>query len=119
MARMARVASKQADPQPSGVGEKAALEAFRDPLWRLGNLYSIRTRHGVPLENIKGHADVDERTFRCGGGTYKTKVDPGANFPWARIRSALGGRPRLLSEPKPVPRRAAAQPAMQVRATGP
>lgn len=82
-------------------------------------LRSIRTRHGVPLENIKGHADVDERTFRCGGGTYKTKVDPGANFPWVRIRSALGGRPRLLSEPKPVPRRSAAQPAMQVRATGP
>jgi hypothetical protein len=46
MARMARVASKQADPQPSGIDEKAALEAFRDPLWRLGNLYSIRTRDG-------------------------------------------------------------------------
>jgi hypothetical protein len=46
MARMARIASKQAGPQPSGIDEEAALEAFRDPRWRLGNLYSIRTREG-------------------------------------------------------------------------
>ena len=43
---MARVASKQAGPLPSGVDEAAALEAFRDPCWRLDNLYSIRTRDG-------------------------------------------------------------------------
>ena len=30
----------------SGIDEEAALEAFRDPCWRLGNLYSIRTRDG-------------------------------------------------------------------------
>jgi hypothetical protein len=47
MARMANASGKQAVPQaPSGIDEKAALEAFRDPLWRLGNLYSIRTRDG-------------------------------------------------------------------------
>ena len=46
MARMANAAGKQAGPQPSGIDEEAALEAFRDPCWRLGNLYSIRTRDG-------------------------------------------------------------------------
>ena len=46
MARMARVASKKAGPQPLGIEEKAALEAFRNPYWRLGNLYSIRIRKG-------------------------------------------------------------------------
>ena len=43
---MAKAAGKQAGPQPSGADEQAALEAFRDPLWRLGNFYSIRTRDG-------------------------------------------------------------------------
>ncbi|MGA7214990.1 MAG: hypothetical protein WBX20_12345 [Terrimicrobiaceae bacterium] len=35
----------------SGIDEEAGLEAFRDPRWRLGNLYSIRTREGfiIPL----------------------------------------------------------------------
>jgi len=47
MARMARVASKQAAPQAaSGIDEDEALETFRDPCWRLSTLYSIRTRDG-------------------------------------------------------------------------
>jgi N-acetylmuramoyl-L-alanine amidase len=71
-------------------------------------LRSIRSRHDVPIENIKGHSDVDERTFSCGGTLYKTKMDPGANFPWERVRAALRGEPRLVSEPLPAPRRALA-----------
>lgn len=65
---------------------------------------AIRTRHDVPLANIKGHSDVDSRTFRCAGSVYKTKMDPGDNFPWERVRAALGGPPRLLAQPKPAQR---------------
>jgi N-acetyl-anhydromuramyl-L-alanine amidase AmpD len=68
-------------------------------------LKSIRGRHRIPIENIRGHGEVDERTFGCGGKVYKTKVDPGANFPWARVRAALRGEPRLLVKPRLVSRR--------------
>ena len=45
MARMAKASGKQAAPQVApGIDE--ALEAFRDPCWRLSTLYSIRTRDG-------------------------------------------------------------------------
>jgi N-acetylmuramoyl-L-alanine amidase len=77
-----------------------------DALIRL--LKSIRSRHDVPIENIKGHSDVDERTFSCGGTLYKTKMDPGANFPWEHVRAALRGEPRLVSGPMPVTRRSLA-----------
>src|SRR5262245_26403832 len=46
MVRIANASGKQAVPQASGIDKEAALEAFRDPCWRLGNLYSIRTRDG-------------------------------------------------------------------------
>ena len=68
-------------------------------------LRSIRSRHAVPVENIKGHSDVDERKFACGGKVYKTKMDPGANFPWEHVRAALHGEPRLVSGPTLVTRR--------------
>jgi N-acetylmuramoyl-L-alanine amidase len=77
-----------------------------DALIRL--LRSIRSRHDVPIENIKGHSDVDERKFTCGGNVHKTKMDPGANFPWERVRAALRGEPRLVSEPTLVTRRSLA-----------
>lgn len=66
----------------------------------------IRTRHRVPLANIKGHSDVDVRTFTCGGETYKKKMDPGENFPWARVRAALEGesQPQLIQAPQPARR---------------
>lgn len=71
----------------------------------IGLIKAIRSRHAVPLEGIKGHSDVDERTFACGGQTYKTKMDPGANFPWALVRAALRGEPpRLVSGPTPAVR---------------
>jgi N-acetylmuramoyl-L-alanine amidase len=60
----------------------------------------IRTRHKVPLENIKGHSDVDVRTFQCGGQSYKKKMDPGDNFPWADVRAALTETPKLVAPPK-------------------
>lgn len=73
---------------------------------------SIRQRHRIPMENIKGHSDVDVRTFTCGGGHYKTKMDPGSNFPWEHLRAALRGEPRLVVGPAPVSRRAGtAKPA--------
>jgi N-acetylmuramoyl-L-alanine amidase len=50
---------------------------------------SIRTRHDIPVVNIKSHADVDTRTFVCGGRLIKSRLDPGANFPWAKVRAAL------------------------------
>jgi N-acetylmuramoyl-L-alanine amidase len=68
-------------------------------------LQSIRARHPVAIENIVGHSDVDERTFSCGGRHYKTKMDPGANFPWALIRAALQDEPRLVSGPELAVRR--------------
>ena len=73
-------------------------------------LRSIRSRHDVPIENIKGHSDLDVRTFACGGNLYKTKMDPGANFPWVRVRSALRREPRLVAGPRVVLRRALAKP---------
>jgi hypothetical protein len=55
---------------------------------------------------------VDERTFECGGNVYKTKMDPGANFPWARLRAALRDEPDLVAAPRLVTRRPrAAEPA--------
>lgn len=50
---------------------------------------SIRTRHAIPIENIKSHDEVDARTFLCGGQSIKTKQDPGKNFPWPRLHDAL------------------------------
>lgn len=82
--------------EPFGERQIAAL---------IGLLRSIRSRHPVPVERIVGHGDVDTRTFRCGGAIHKTKVDPGANFPWALVRAALReGPPRLVAGPTPAVR---------------
>ena len=48
---MASEARKQTVPQAAaGVDTQQALEAFRDPLWRLSTLYSIRTRDGTVIK---------------------------------------------------------------------
>lgn len=52
-------------------------------------LKKIRERHSIPIGHIVGHADIDDRTFLCGGQEMKSKPDPGANFPWAIVRTAL------------------------------
>jgi N-acetylmuramoyl-L-alanine amidase len=62
-------------------------------------LREVRGRHNVPLENVKGHEDVDTRTFTCGGKVYKGRMDPGANFPWAQVRAALRGEPVQAAGP--------------------
>jgi N-acetylmuramoyl-L-alanine amidase len=71
----------------------------------IGLLKSIRSRYEVPIENIKSHSEVDVRTFACGGSLYRTKMDPGANFPWARVRAAVRTQPALTAKParKPPP----------------
>lgn len=49
----------------------------------------IRRRWRIPLAEIKGHEDVDETTFSCGGRVVRRKQDPGPQFPWSRLRKAL------------------------------
>jgi hypothetical protein len=66
---MANAASKQAVPQAaSGIDEEAALEAFRDPCWRLGNLYSIRTRDGsvIKFASRSQQAEIIDLIYRQG-----------------------------------------------------
>ena len=92
----------------SGDGEEPFAPEQIDALVRL--LQSIRLRHDIPIESIKGHSDVDGRTFWCGGSPYKTKMDPGANFPWQHVRAALRDEPRLVSGPIPVTRRPLTRP---------
>ena len=47
---MASAAKKQVVPQAAGIDTEEALEAFRDPVWRLERLYSIRTRDGSVIK---------------------------------------------------------------------
>jgi hypothetical protein len=62
MARMAKASGKQAAPQASGFDEAAALEAFRDPCWRLGNLYSIRYATGRSSSSARGRSRLRSST---------------------------------------------------------
>jgi hypothetical protein len=69
MARMANVTGKQAVPQTaSGIDEETALEAFRDPCWRLGHLYSIRTREGaiIPFRPRQQQLQIIDLIYRRG-----------------------------------------------------
>ena len=112
-----RVANHALDNNDTAIGielvhDGDGVEPFApkqvDALIRL--LRAIRSRHEVPIENIKGHSDVDVRKFACGGNLYKTKMDPGANFPWDRVRAALRGEPRLVAGPTLMTRRPLAKP---------
>jgi N-acetylmuramoyl-L-alanine amidase len=69
-------------------------------------LREIRSRHPIAIENVKGHADVDSRTFTCGGKVYKGRMDPGHNFPWGEVRAALQAEPVLVALPVLVSRAA-------------
>jgi N-acetyl-anhydromuramyl-L-alanine amidase AmpD len=71
----------------TGDGKEVFGDAQIDALINLNR--SIRTRHDIAIENIKGHAEVDKRTFQCGGHTEKARPDPGANFPWSKLRTAV------------------------------
>jgi N-acetylmuramoyl-L-alanine amidase len=101
-----RVANHALDNNDTTIGielvhEGDGVEPFAakqiDALIRL--IKSIRSRHPIPIDNVRGHGDVDLRTFACGGKIYKTKMDPGPNFPWKRVRAALRGEPRLVAGP--------------------
>jgi hypothetical protein len=65
----------------------------------IGLIGSIRSRYAIPIASIKGHSDVDVRTFPCGGALYRTKMDPGPNFPWTLLRGALGRGTDRVGEP--------------------
>jgi N-acetylmuramoyl-L-alanine amidase len=71
----------------NGDGKEPFGDAQIDALVTL--IKSIRTRYDIAIENIKSHAEVDNRTFQCSGHTQKARVDPGDNFPWAKLRTAL------------------------------
>lgn len=65
-------------------------------------LKEIRKHHNINIEDIKGHGDIDSRTFKCGGNRIKQKQDPGANFPWELLKNELG-RARTLPRESSVP----------------
>ena len=50
----------------------------------------IRGRYPIPLENIVGHQDVDQRTCTCGGGIFRRRVDPNIKFSIEDLRKAVG-----------------------------
>ena len=109
-----RVANHALDNNATSIGielvhEGDGREPFGEPqvtaLIKL--LQGIQQRHGIAIEKIKGHGDVDTRTMRCGDKVIKGRSDPGPNFPWIRVLSALAppaaASPRLLVEPRLVP----------------
>jgi N-acetylmuramoyl-L-alanine amidase len=55
----------------------------------IGLIKDIRTRINISVDNIKGHEEVDQTKFTCGGKEYKRKVDPGPKFPWRKLKEAL------------------------------
>lgn len=52
-------------------------------------LKDIMARHGLGVDSVKRHSDVDTRTFECGGRTVKTKPDPGQALDWIDLKSKL------------------------------
>ena len=105
-----RVAKHALDNNATSIGielvhEGDGVEPFGKPQIDalIGLLKSIRSRYEVPIENIKSHSEVDVRTFRCGGGLYRTKMDPGANVPWGRVRAAVRRAPALSAKPASPP----------------
>jgi N-acetylmuramoyl-L-alanine amidase len=52
-------------------------------------LRDLLTRHRLDTTALKSHAELDDSELACGDQRLKRKVDPGAAFPWERIRAAL------------------------------
>jgi N-acetylmuramoyl-L-alanine amidase len=48
-------------------------------------------RYRLDITALKSHAELDDSELVCDGRRLKRKVDPGAAFPWERIRAALDG----------------------------
>ena len=76
----------------NGDGKEPFGEPQISALIRL--IKDIRRRHDIPVGRIVGHEDVDSRKFFCGGRLVKRKQDPGANFPWRRLRADVQGVPK-------------------------
>ncbi len=56
-------------------------------------LRGLLARHGLTIDAIKSHDELDDSTIVCDGVTIKRKQDPGLAFPWPRVLSALDTRP--------------------------
>jgi N-acetylmuramoyl-L-alanine amidase len=52
-------------------------------------LRDLLARHQLDTRALKSHAELDDSELVCGDRRLKRKVDPGAAFPWERIRTAL------------------------------
>ena len=52
-------------------------------------LQDLLARHRLDATALKSHAELDDSELVCGGRRLKRKVDPGAAFPWERVRTAL------------------------------
>lgn len=52
-------------------------------------LRDLLARHQLDSTALKSHAELDDSELVCDGRRLKRKVDPGAAFPWERIRAAL------------------------------
>jgi N-acetylmuramoyl-L-alanine amidase len=48
-------------------------------------LCDIAERNSLGASDIKGHADLDTNTMKCGDTETRRKVDPGALFPWQDV----------------------------------
>lgn len=49
----------------------------------------VQQRWRVPVNQVKGHEDVDHSTFRCAGKSARRKQDPGPLFPWTKVKAQL------------------------------
>ena len=55
----------------------------------IGLLRDLLARYHLQPTALKAHSELDRSELTCGARRLKRKVDPGAAFPWARIRAAL------------------------------
>ena len=70
-----------------GNGSRPFPEAQFKALVKL--VRGIRNRHGIGLDHIQRHSDVDHSTFKCGGKLVRRKQDPGPAFDWKRFQFEL------------------------------
>lgn len=77
-----------------GDGKDPFPEAQIDAL--IGLLQRLTRAYHIAPARVRGHSELDDRSFECGGRRYKQKIDPGGeypgskgNFPWKRVRDAL------------------------------